>query len=649
MEGHLQASSKLGCPADSNEAKYISGLSTILVATIQEAKDRISQIEYIFCSQIYPNFQANSKSLQNIYSEAREAAEDAWREKENSLLLEMKQLRLEKQQALEENQSLKLEMENPLKEQEKKINQLLSKLESQQLKIDELEKERMQKSKEVDEGIELQGKLLHLFQSKVSVIVDQSKQIKEHEERAKTLTAELNSHKKKVDELQKELSEKIENVARRKDLTEKIEMLFSDISNNEQLLTDLKNEKKLLIDKLEGFEENVRRLQEELRKKMEEVEEERKLQGQLLQQIDLNSVEVLKIKQRLEECEKEKKLLLDKVEGLEEKVNELKLNLNERSGEADGGRDSDEKLLQQIKQKDSELVAEKKKRRDVIDAYKRLKSQYNFLCAKSGLTTENLLQQNKLEDENDSFKQHQNPVISPDLEDKSLNTSAVHCDTNKVKNEFDFSDNLEGEKGAKSFQTSSFQSATSNLFITPKCPSNVKSAPAAGTKRPASSWRETRSRQCQGGVDPHDDFLDTPLENIRGNLNKAMKEDVHDIPGPAQEDMNPDSSDDETQDMNVDPAPQRQQKPDPIAGKRGYKYVEPVRKKAERENLKGVECKQCKKFYDAVLPNDGGKDSDCNKKNFRCEHHEGVSRHRYKYIPPMTPEGFWNIGFESEM
>lgn len=73
--------------------------------------------------------------------------------------------------------------------------------------------------------------------------------------------------------------------------------------------------------------------------------------------------------------------------------------------------------------------------------------------------------------------------------------------------------------------------------------------------------------------------------------------------------------------------------------------MESVRKKAERENLKGIECKQCKKFYDAVHP----EENEGNGKNLRCEHHEGVSRHRYKYAPPMTPEGFWNIGFESEM
>nr|GFC22907.1 protein gamma response 1 [Tanacetum cinerariifolium] len=36
--------------------------------------------------------------------------------------------------------------------------------------------------------------------------------------------------------------------------------------------------------------------------------------------------------------------------------------------------------------------------------------------------------------------------------------------------------------------------------------------------------------------------------------------------------------------------------------------------------------KQCLKFYDGVLP-DG---DDNNKQNLRCEHHEGVSLHRYR-------------------
>jgi splicing factor 4 len=235
-----------------------------------------------------------------------------------------------------------------------------------------------------------------------------------------------------------------------------------------------------------------------------------------------------------------------------------------------------------------------------------------------------------------------------DLVDKISDTSAALSDTKKVKHD---SGSSEEQKGAKLTKASSFGSPTSNFPIASKSPSDIKSAPLAGAKRPASCWRETRSRQCQGGPDPHDDFLDTPLENIRGNLNKDLKEPVRDppLPVPIQKDMDFDSLDDETEDMNVNSSPQKQQMPFTTASKKGFKYVEPVRKKADREKLKGVECKQCKKFYDAVLPNDGGRDTNGDQRNFRCEHHDGVSRHRYRYVPPLTPEGFWNIGFESEM
>ncbi|KAK7838973.1 protein gamma response 1 [Quercus suber] len=117
--------------------KFVSSLSTFLVATIQEAKDRISQLEYIFYSELYPNFQSKSKSLQKVYFEARKTAEDAWKEKENNLLIQIERLQLEKQKALDENHSLKLEIGKPLKEQQEKTN-----------KVEDAE--------EGDEGMELQ-------------------------------------------------------------------------------------------------------------------------------------------------------------------------------------------------------------------------------------------------------------------------------------------------------------------------------------------------------------------------------------------------------------------------------------------------------------------------------------------------------------
>ena len=220
------------------------------------------------------------------------------------------------------------------------------------------------------------------------------------------------------------------------------------------------------------------------------------------------------------------------------------------------------------------------------------------------------------------------------IEHKVQNASVVaHGPTKKDDNQENL---LIQRSNSKSPSSSISRLGTKHL-------TDQKPGPLSGTKRPNSHWRDTRSHQNRGGPDPHDDFLDTPLENIRGNLKKPTKE-VLDLPDPGPQDMNLGSSDDETQDINVDPGPQNPQMAPPKTGAGGFKYVEPVRKKAERENLKGIECKQCKKFYDAVLPDGGGKDV-----NSRCEHHDGVSRHRYRYAPPLTPEGFWNIGFESEM
>lgn len=73
-----------------------------------------------------------------------------------------------------------------------------------------------------------------------------------------------------------------------------------------------------------------------------------------------------------------------------------------------------------------------------------------------------------------------------------------------------------------------------------------------------------------------------------------------------------------------------------------FKFVEPVRKKAERENLQATECKLCKKFYDAVIEGDAK-----GMAAARCTHMD-KSRHRFRNLPPSTPEGFWNIGFDSD-
>uniref|UniRef100_A0A6N2L344 DNA endonuclease activator Ctp1 C-terminal domain-containing protein n=1 Tax=Salix viminalis TaxID=40686 RepID=A0A6N2L344_SALVM len=539
------------------ETGDVPGLSTILVATIQEAKDRV------------------------------------WKEKEKHLLELVENLQVEKQQVVEENNLLK-----------------------------------SGKEKSLGEGRELRT----------------------NEEKTNELLAKVKSLEKHVEELQEEVRTKTERVAEKTELansmSKKALSLLELLEDNEKLRTEHEKEKEQLTYKVGCLEENLGGLKKKFRDKTEEIERGRVLQAELLQQIEMNAVEILKQKEQLEKSGNDKKVLLDKVNGLEEKVSELQASLSSGVKEAER-KVSYEKLLRRIELKDCDLLAEKKKMRDLHGLYMKLRSQYNYLCTKSGLTMKNMLD-GKLEDESGSLK-HQ-LTTSTDRGNKNVDASAAPCEMKEVKTENEFSNGLVDNEVVKSVPIANFKSPTSD-YAAPKCPPTVKSAQIIGTKRPASSWIDTRSRQGKDGPDPHDDFLDTPLENLRADLDKAMKEEVHDphVVAKREKNMVPGGSDDETQNTNVDRSLGEQLMPVPIGGKRGFKYVEPVRKKAERQNLKGVECKQCKKFYDAVLPNNGGKSADGYKQNVRCEHHDGVSRHRYRYVPPMTPEGFWNIGFESEM
>ncbi|CAI9090261.1 OLC1v1024998C1 [Oldenlandia corymbosa var. corymbosa] len=65
-------------------------------------------------------------------------------------------------------------------------------------------------------------------------------------------------------------------------------------------------EKKVLTTKLESLENDVDSLRKKISKKNDEVEEERKVKEQLLQQIDLHNIEKVKQDRKYEEVEKEK-------------------------------------------------------------------------------------------------------------------------------------------------------------------------------------------------------------------------------------------------------------------------------------------------------------------------------------------------------
>ena len=80
------------CVDAADDLKYVSGLSTILVATIQEVKDQVAQMEFIFCSHLFPHIQARSKLVQARVADAVKASEDEWRKKEAGLVDQLEEL-----------------------------------------------------------------------------------------------------------------------------------------------------------------------------------------------------------------------------------------------------------------------------------------------------------------------------------------------------------------------------------------------------------------------------------------------------------------------------------------------------------------------------------------------------------------------------
>ncbi|XP_076956736.1 protein gamma response 1-like [Bidens hawaiensis] len=617
MEGDQEQTYKI----DGTDTEYISGLSTLLAATIQETKESVSQIEYLFCKQLFPDFQSK---LKKIYSETKKASEDEWKKKETDLMVQLKTLESEKQKLFEENQFLKTE--NSMK----KIP-------------NDLEEELKRKSKEIAEKRELQKSLRELLDSKGNVVNVNEKRMKELEEENKDLKLNLESKCRIIEEKEEsncelremirsknalnhqkddelaELSEKLlvlenkfdEEKALQESLLIKMRTQAAEVLKTKQLLDDCETKNRALADQIQ----------------------------QLFEQNESNGSEVVKVKCELEEVQKEKRLLEVQVKGLEEEVEKLQMEVKERCKDSTEGMELHGKLLEQIKGKNGEIRIEQQKRKEVIDAYKKLKSQYNYLCSKAGLTSENMIHGSISSPivNKDQLISDQNIFNSPVMDTKSptspmLASEASNHNTNQQN------PNDKKETKIKIIHRSS----SSSPIVAQLESSSKKTNSLSGSKRPASHWRDTRPAKNRNGPDLHNDFLDTPLENIKENLKKGAKEEpIHQLPAPAPKDMNIDSAtDDETQDLNADPGPGPQG-----TEKKSFKYVEPVRKKTERANLKGVECKQCKKFYDAVLPDDNNN----NKQNLRCEHHEGVSRHRYRFVPPSTPEGFWNIGFESEM
>lgn len=428
MEGHMQNSPKLVYPADSSDEKYVSEVSTVMVAYLQEAKDRISHIEYMYCRQLFPKFQTCTQSRQQIYSEAREAAEGAYREREEDLLLQIQKLQCQNQQVLEDNKLLKLEraqffnmkneslncfkeLHEKTKEELEEKNKMLLKIQKKlELDIEGLREELMRKSQEIDDTMELQNKLLKENQSKASLILKKENQLKECEEKTKGLISKLENMESKVNELLSELREKTEEAERGKELQgnllKKIEFQAAEIMDREQLSNKYEKENRLLASKVTSLVNRADELHKELWQKNSDLEEVKKVRDQLLLKCDSYNTEIVKKEQVLDELKEEKKRYLDKHKFLQLKVDKLQQTLSERTREASEGMELDTKLLQQIKAKDAELASERRQKIEYQVKYKKVTSWYTYLLDKCNLTEDDMLH---LEGKDEVTRHNQTP------------------------------------------------------------------------------------------------------------------------------------------------------------------------------------------------------------------------------------------------
>ena len=68
-----------------------------------------------------------------------------------------------------------------------------------------------------------------------------------------------------------------------------------------------------------------------------------------------------------------------------------------------------------------------------------------------------------------------------------------------------------------------------------------------------------------------------------------------------------------------------------------------AKEKAERAKLAATTCDACQAFFDAA-PLPGDKENVCTHRRSAIQ---DVSRHRFRYVPPETQDGFWDLDFPS--
>lgn len=611
---------------------YFTSLCTVFVATIQEAKDRISQLEFIFCSQLFPTFQSELTKSSNIAKRLEQLNKDAteeWKRDRKSLLTELDELKTEKKQLQENIQSMKISFEQQKKELSSAFEvhrshnlekeQLISKIEDETLKLRE---ELQQRLKEIDEGKASREKLLQ--------------QVSKMEEELK-----LESMKQclQASELERERNSKQDAIYQFKNLKK----MYRGLRAQYDVILSLNG---MSTDKTSS---GKKKLQNESRISPDNLKQ-RSLYD--YQAPDTGSGEARIIS--------------------EQKETEINVNGNLKGADHLRDNSSFQAKLENVQVEEP-----------IARSYS---SKYGLDGSMANPDMGNV--QSK-------------EMAAKTLDGNSKCMPLEDEETEEQTNELRKGVENHGFRVIKPEKESSASFPIPQWTQLQKRPLEAKAVPPNSLRRKNSSWRETRLRQEPGAnFDPHDDFLDTPMETVLQSLKQKPevcsnepdrkpikveekvsapnRVEICEVPRPNNVILDLDmSDDDETQ--AVDPnciqktlsaraaelasnsgalkpenstmksvsnnvgKPKEQNQRHANKCGTGYKYIEPVRKKADREALKGVECNQCKKFYDAVRMEGAEVAGDIS-----CEHHNDVSRHRYRYVPPATPEGFWNIGFDTD-
>lgn len=147
-----------------------------------------------------------------------------------------------------------------------------------------------------------------------------------------------------------------------------------------------------------------------------------------------------------------------------------------------------------------------------------------------------------------------------------------------------------------------------------------------GREENGQNRRDSVSGPGEKANDSLDMMFDTTAYGEYKSYNGSQSQPCHDD----EEDGEEEEEDDEDPHENT-----MSQNKAHKAQRPAFAHVAVIRKKDERRKLKGTTCKECEVYYNH-LP-----EEEKQKKLSAC------SRHRFLYVPPSTPENFWEVGFPS--